>query len=63
MCQACMWQQDEIFSLHGVRILGPCRTVFKYWEKVLNDGMDGKDVAQLLWQGSDEEEVPGTPPE
>lgn len=55
--------KDEIFSLHAVRILGPCKVVFKYWEKVLSDEMDRKDVAQLLWWDSDEAEVPGTPPE
>jgi len=49
VCQACVQQQDEISSLYGARILGPSGMVFKYREKELNDEINGKDVAPLLW--------------
>lgn len=38
-------------SLHGGSISVPCRTVFKCWGTVLNDEIDGKGEAELLWWG------------
>lgn len=46
-----MYQEYEIFSFHGVRMLRPCRKVFKYKENVLSSEMGGTDVASLLLYG------------